>query len=98
MASAGRAGPPGQPDHQLPRRGDLQEEWPAIPVHATTAIPYIVYHLDRDIPLPKIPTTGAFRARRVWTLLDHLLTVPTLLDAEQRSRELTAPVECSRRA
>jgi hypothetical protein len=71
----------------------LQDEWPTIPVTATTAIPHIVYHLDQDIPIPQIPTTGVFRARRVWTLLDQLLTAPTLLDAEQRSRELTTGVD-----
>jgi len=49
-----------------------------------------VYHLDQDIPIPAIPTTGVFRAHRVWTLLDQLLTAPTLLDAEQHSRELTS--------
>lgn len=53
-------------------------------------IPHIVYHLDQDIPIPAIPTTGVFRAHRVWTLLDQLLTAPTLLDAEQHSRELTS--------
>jgi hypothetical protein len=71
----------------------LQEEWPTIPVTATTVIPHIVYHLDRDIPIPEIPTTGVYRARRVWVLLDQLLTAPTLLDAEQWSRELTTAVE-----
>jgi hypothetical protein len=43
--------------------------------------------------IPQIPTTGVFQARRVWTLLDQLLTAPTLLDAEQSSRELTATVD-----
>jgi hypothetical protein len=73
---------------------NLQTRWPNIPRDADTAErPHAVYDLGPDIPIPRIPTTGVFRARRLWVLLDQLLTQPTLLDAERASKALTQPKE-----
>lgn len=69
----------------------LQARWPDIPVTEDTARPHAVYGLGLDIPIEPIPTTGVFRARRLWALLDQLLTAPTLIDAERESKRITQP-------
>lgn len=68
----------------------LHARWPEIPV-LEGAGPYAVYDLGPDIPVPPVPSTGIVRARRLWALLDQLLTQPTIVDAERASKALTAP-------
>jgi hypothetical protein len=71
---------------------NLQARWPDIPRDEETADqPHAIYDLGPDIPIPRIPTTGVYQARRVWVLLDQLLTQPTLVDAEKASKALTQP-------
>lgn len=69
----------------------LQDEWPLIPVNDDTARPHVIYELGPDLPLPDITTSSVRQARRVWALLDQLLTTGDLAEAERASRNLTEP-------
>jgi len=73
--------------------GSLHEEWPDIPVLAPDGLarPVAIYTLGDPIPIPEIRTTGIVMARRLWALLDQILTHPLLLDAERASKAITSP-------
>lgn len=72
---------------------NLQTRWPDIRETPETARPHAVYKLGPDIPVPPLPSTGIVKARRVWALLDQLLTQPTIVAAEQESKKLTEPAD-----
>lgn len=69
----------------------LQEEWPEIPVNDDTSRPHVIYELGPDLPLPDITTSSVRQARRVWALLDQMLTTRDLAEAERASRILAEP-------
>ncbi|QWZ07720.1 hypothetical protein KRR39_20370 [Nocardioides panacis] len=76
----------------LPSLGD---RWPDIPggPEAPTrpdGVPHVVYDLGPDIPVPAIPTGKIYRARRIWALLDQLLTEPSIEAAERSSKAIQA--------
>lgn len=70
---------------------DLRDRWPDIPEAEDTRGPHAVYDLGSPIPGPPIPSGTTYRAARIWVILDHLLTSPTLKDA----RALTVSVTVS---
>ena len=69
---------------------NLQTRWPDIPVTLSTDRAHRVHELGPDIPVPALPSSQSLRSRRLWALLDQLLTQPTIVDAERASKELTA--------
>lgn len=68
----------------------LLDRWPDYPPTDRATEPHAVYTLGPRIQLPEIRTTGVVMARRMWVLLDQLLTYPLLVDAEKASK-LIAP-------
>jgi hypothetical protein len=60
---------------------DLQSRWPGIPKTSDTIRPHALYHLGPLLPGMPIPSGMTYRASRIWVILDHLLTSPTLKDA-----------------
>ena len=73
--------------------GSMQEEWADYPVTERSSDPHAIYTLGVPIPIPEIRTTGVVMARRMWVLLDQLLTHSLLVDAEKASKEITRPAE-----
>ncbi len=65
----------------------LTSRWPAM-TREEAPQPHIVYELGPDIPIPHIKTAGTYANGRVWCFLDQLLTLPTLIEACNRSKEL----------
>jgi hypothetical protein len=70
----------------------LHARWSAIP-EVTQESPYAVYDLGPDIPVAPLLGHPSLRSRRLWALLDQLLTQDTILGAERESKALTEPLE-----
>jgi hypothetical protein len=68
---------------------DLQSRWPGIPQTTETIRPHALYHLGSPLPGTPIPSGTTYRAARIWVILDHLLTSPTLKDARIQTASLT---------
>lgn len=69
----------------------LLDRWPDIPATEATVRPHAVYDLGPQLPPAEpIPSGAAYRASRLWVLLDQLQTSPTLANALAGSKALTA--------
>lgn len=68
---------------------DLQSRWPDIPQTSDTIRPHALYHLGPSLPGTPIPSGTTYRAARIWVILDHLLTSPTLKDARIQTASVT---------
>lgn len=69
----------------------LMDRWPDIPEGpgpGESYGPHAVYELGEDLAIPTIPSGSIYRARRVWVLLDQLLTQPSIEAAERTSKAL----------
>lgn len=68
---------------------DLQSRWPGIPQTSETIRPHALYHLGPPLPGTPVPSGTTYRAARIWVILDHLLTSPTLKEARIRTVSVT---------
>jgi hypothetical protein len=70
---------------------DLAQRWPDIPVTAETARPHAVYSLGPQLPPHEpVPNGAAYRASRLWVLLDQLQVCSTLAEAVANTRSLNS--------
>lgn len=69
---------------------NLQARWPGIPETDDTARPHVLYHLGPPLPGTPVLNGAAYRASRMWVILDLLLTSPTLKDALTQTASVTA--------